>query len=218
MARRSYDQFCSLARALDVVGERWTLLIARELMLGPKRFSDLLPALPGIGKNLLAARLRHLEDHDLVRRRELPPPAGSRVYELAEDGRALGPALSELGRWGIERLETPPPEVLFRPAWAMFPLSYMANTEAAEGLRETYEFRIGDERFTIHVRDGRVEPRSGAAERPDLIVTMSDDTLRELFEGELEAAAGLSQGRIGIEGAPEVLGHALAVLAGTPVA
>jgi DNA-binding HxlR family transcriptional regulator len=216
MARRSYDQFCSLARTLDVVGDRWTLLIVRELMLGPKRFSDLTPALPGIGKNLLSDRLRHLQDHGLVARRELPPPAASRVYELTEDGRALGPALAELGRWGIERLEQPPPDVLFRPAWAMFPLAYMADSEAARGVREVYEFRIGGESFHIRVDDGSVVARTGPAERPDLVVTMSPDTLRELFAGELQAVDAVTGGRIEIEGPPDVLQDALAVLTGAP--
>jgi DNA-binding HxlR family transcriptional regulator len=217
VARRSYDQFCSLARTLDVVGERWTLLVVRELMLGPRRFSDFLPALPGVGRNLLSARLRHLEEQGLVARRTLPPPAGVQVYELTQDGRDLGPALAELSRWGVEHLEVPPPGAVFRPAWGMFPLSYMANTEAAAGLREDYEFRVGEETFTIQVRDGVVEPRTGPSDDPDLVVTMSPETLRELFEGKLAAMDGLGQGRITIEGPPEVLGHALAILAGTPV-
>jgi DNA-binding HxlR family transcriptional regulator len=214
MARRSYEQYCSLARTLDIVGERWTLLIVRELMLGPKRFTDLLPGLPGIGKNLLSERLQRLQDRDLIRRRVLPPPAASQVYELTDDGRALGPALAELGRWGIERLPAAPRESLFRPGWAVFPMSYMADTEAARGVRETYEFRIDEETFHIRVDDGSVEPRAGGAERPELVITMSTETLREVFSGELDAVAGLQQGRIAIDGAPEALGHALAILAG----
>lgn len=218
VARRSYEQYCSLARTLDVVGERWTLLIVRELMLGPKRFTDLLPGLAGIGRNLLAARLRDLEAQGLLRRRELPPPAASWVYELTDDGRALGPALSELGRWGIERLSTPPRRVLFRAAWMMFPLSYMADTQAARDVREVYEFRIDDETFHIRVDDGSVEPRAGEAERRDLVITMSTETMRELFSGELDALEGLSKGRITIDGPHEALQNAFAILARTPLA
>src|SRR5919198_3790044 len=176
-ARRSYGQYCTLARALDVAGERWTLLIVRELMLGPKRFTDLLEGLPGIGRNLLAERLRVLEAEGVLRRGELPPPAASRVYELTDAGRALGPAMAELGRWGIERLPPPPPEALFRPGWGVFPLSYMADTRAASGVRESYEFRIDDETFHIRVDDGAVQPRAGAPEKPDLVITMSTQTL-----------------------------------------
>ncbi len=201
-----------MARTLDVIGERWTLLILRELMLGPKRFTDLLPGLEGIGKNLLALRLKQLRAAGLVGRHELPPPAASRVYELTADGRALGPAMAELGRWGIERLDSPPPEFQFRPGWAMFPLAYMADAEAAQGLEETYEFRIAEEQFHLEVRDGTVEPHTGPANHPDLIVTMDPATLSELFFGDLGAPDALAEGRIGIEGAPEALQHALAIL------
>src|SRR2546423_2143166 len=105
MTRRIYNQYCSLAYALDIVGERWTLLIVRELGLGPRRFADLLRNLPGIGRNLLTARLRHLEEQGLVRRTELPPPAASRVYELTEEGRGLAPAMTELSRWEVTRMD-----------------------------------------------------------------------------------------------------------------
>ena len=216
MARRSYGQACTLARALDVVGDRWTLLISRELMLGPKRFTDLLEGLPGIGRNLLAERLRQLEAEGVLRRAELPPPAASRVYELTDSGRALGPAMAELGRWGIERLQPAPPDAYFRPAWAVFPLSYMSNTQAARGVRETYEFRIDDETFHIRVDDGAVEPRAGAPERADLVIRMSAPTLRELFLGDLDAADAVAAGRIAIEGPPEALQNAFAILAGSP--
>jgi DNA-binding HxlR family transcriptional regulator len=213
VARRSYEQACTLALTLDVVGERWTLLLIRELMLGPQRFTDLLEGLPGIGRNLLAARLRHLEDAGLVARGELPPPAASQVYELTDDGWALGPALAALGRWGVERLNRPPKRYTFRPAWAMFPLSYMANHEAARGVHETYEFRIGGDAFHLRVKDGVVEPRSGVAQNPDLVVTMDAATLRGLFMEDLDPVEGLSSGRIAVEGPPEALGRAMAILA-----
>src|ERR687888_24922 len=103
-ARRSYGQYCTLARALDVIGERWTLLVVRDLVLGPKRFTDLLEGLPGIGRNLLAARLRHLEAEGIVRRTTLPPPAASRVYELTEEGYDLMLATTPLAAWGARRL------------------------------------------------------------------------------------------------------------------
>jgi DNA-binding HxlR family transcriptional regulator len=212
--RRSYEQFCSLAAALDVVGERWTLLVIRELMLGPRRFTDLLDGLPGVGRNLLSARLRHLEAEGLVRRDRLPPPAASQVYELTDEGMRLGPALAELGRWGVERLGERRPEQVFRPAWGMFPLSYMADREAARDLDETWEFRVGDAAFTLRVKGGRVMPRTGRAEAPDLVVRMDEDTLAALFSGTLPPLEALTSGRVTAEGSPEALQHAVAVLAG----
>src|SRR5215217_7201539 len=117
MSRRSYRQYCAMARALDVLGERWTLLIVRELLTGPKRFKDLLGGLPGIGTNLLAGRLKELEGEGLLRRTTLPPPAGSAVYELTGRGRDLEPVLMGLARWGVDLLGEPRPGEAFKPAW-----------------------------------------------------------------------------------------------------
>jgi DNA-binding HxlR family transcriptional regulator len=214
MARRSYGQYCTLAEALDVVGERWTLLIVRELMLGPRRFTDLARNLPGMGRNLLSERLRHLEDEGLVSRRTLDPPAASRVYELSEDGRALGPVLAELGRWGVRRLGEPRPGQEFRAAWAMFPLSYMANREAAEGLRETYEFRVDDEVFQIAVDDGTVVPRSGSPQPADVTIMVSAESLLDLLAGTVEPLEAISSGRVVIEGEPAAIGNCLAIVGG----
>src|ERR671923_662341 len=107
--KRSYDQWCAVARALDIVGERWTMLIVRDLLVGPKRYTDLLAGLPGIGTNLLAQRLRELEDRGLVERSALPPPAGATVYRLTETGAALEPVVHALGRWGFQFLGLPKP-------------------------------------------------------------------------------------------------------------
>src|SRR5690349_25163474 len=117
MAKRRYDQYCALARALDVVGERWTLLIVRELILGPRRYTDLLGALPGIGTNLLADRLTSLEREGIVERDRLPPPAAAAVYALTEYGRGLEPAVIALTRWGSRRLRQPSRSDHFRPSW-----------------------------------------------------------------------------------------------------
>ncbi len=211
---RSYNQYCSLAYALDVLGERWTLLVIRELMLGPRRFADLLANLPGIGRNLLTARLRHLEQQGLVRRTTMPPPAASRVYELTPDGSALGPTMVELSKWGVGRLAEPRRHDRFRAAWAMFPLSYMADPAAAAGIHETYEFRIGQDTFHLVVDDGRVEPQSGAAMDPDATFAMSEQTIFELMSGALAATDALAAGKVQFRGDPEALAHAVAILAG----
>src|SRR4028118_1448354 len=146
MSKRSYDQHCTVAHALDVVGERWTLLLVRELLSGPKRFKDLLWGLPGIGTNLLAARLKSLAGHGVVRRTTLPPPAGSDVYELTELGRALESVVLSLSRWGARLVQEEPRDGDdVRPAWAAMALRSLFEPEAGWSL-ERYEVRIGGER------------------------------------------------------------------------
>ena len=213
MPPRSYGQFCTLARTLDVVGQRWTLLVVRELMLGPKRFTDLLDGLPGIGRNLLAERLRQLESAGLVVRGHLPAPAASRVYLLTDDGKALGPAMAALGRWGAERLDRPGADLLFRPAWMIFPLAYLADSEAARGLEDEYELRVDGEAFHLHVADGRIEPRAGAAADPVLVLRLDADTLRDLFAAELAPEEALQGGRIEVEGDSRALERFMAIFA-----
>lgn len=215
MTRRSYEQLCTLARTLDVVGERWTLLLIRELMLGPRRFTDLLDGLPGIGRNLLTERLRSLTDAGLIQQTPATASPRSFHYRLTDDGRALGPALAELGRWGAERLPDPDPSnLVFRPAWAMFPLSYMADRSAAQGVNETYEFRVGEDTFHLRVEDGRVEPRTGAASEPDLVISMSAETLAGLFARSLGAEEAIAAGEIEFEGAPRALTNCMAIVGG----
>lgn len=163
--KRSYRQFCALARALDVVGERWTLLIARELLLGPRRYSDLLGGLPGIGTNLLAERLRHLEEAGVVERTVLPAPA-SHAYRLTERGRELEPTLVALAHWGMSPMAPPRREERRRPGWYALALRSAFRPEAATGLREDYEFRIEGETFHLCVRDGEAELCGGEAPEP----------------------------------------------------
>src|ERR671915_2625434 len=140
--RRSYQQYCAVAKALDVVGERWTLLILRDLVhLGPRRYTDLLHALPGIGTNLLAARLRALEEAGVVRRRRLPPPAASTVYELTEYGAGLDEAVYALARWGARSLGPPKEGDQLYPEWGVNALPALFNADAARGLTETYVFK-----------------------------------------------------------------------------
>ena len=115
VSRRTYDQYCAVARALDVVGERWTLLLVRELLTGPKRFKDLLDGLSGIGTTLLTARLKDLEGKGILRRTILPPPAGSKVYELTDLGHSLEPVVMALSRWGLKLLDAPRREEVSRP-------------------------------------------------------------------------------------------------------
>ena len=167
---KSYDQYCPIAEALDVVGERWTLLIVRELMNGPQRFTDLRAGLPGVPPNLLSSRLRELEDGGLIARRELPPPAARTVYELTVEGRGLEPTLRALARWGMHRLPPPDGDAVSPAAAVRTALMIYARPKAASSRERTWAVHAGDEVFTLHLADGRVTYWSGEPARPDLAV------------------------------------------------
>src|SRR5947209_20582039 len=135
---RSYDQYCAIARGLDVIGDRWTLLLVRDLLLGPKRYKDLLSGLPGIGTNLLADRLRELEGAGLIERTILPPHAGSTVYQLTEAGQALEPSAVALRRWGARFMGPPRKTDVLVPRAYFVAMRGVFNPQAAAGLTETY--------------------------------------------------------------------------------
>jgi DNA-binding HxlR family transcriptional regulator len=163
MSKRSYDQYCPVAHALDLVGERWSMLIVKELMHGPQRYTDLAEHLPWIGTNLLAARLRALEESGVIAKRKLPPPAASRVYELTDYGRELKPAMRELALWGARSLGPPTDADELFEGWLANAIDTMLGPFATEG---TFEFRVGDEIATLAGGVGR----SGPAEDPDVVV------------------------------------------------
>ena len=208
MKRRSYGQCCGIAQALDVVGERWTLLLVRELLTGPKRFKDLLDGLPGIGTNLLTARLKDLERQGVVRRATLPPPAGTRVYELTELGSELEPVILALCRWGASLIGGEHGEGV-RPVWAVMALR--STLEPGEDVRETYEFRVDGETFHVRVEDGRAEMRSGAAPDPDIVVSGSGETILALSGGRLAPEAALESGAVEVQGDRDAVGRCLGV-------
>ncbi len=200
MSKRSYNQYCGVARAMDVLGERWTLLIVRELLTGPKRFKDLLEGLPGIGTNLLTARLKDLEGYGVVRRVTLPPPAASRVYELTELGRSLEPVVMGLARWGLTFLGASREEDDRQPAWAMVALKSVLKSEATGETRESYEFRVDDEVFHVWIADGETEVRQGSAADPDLVVRSDTQTFLAVAAGRIEPTEAVRAGAIGTEG------------------
>src|SRR5438876_967890 len=154
---RKFDQYCPVAHALSLVGERWSLLIVRELLLGPKRYTDLTNGLPGIGTNILAARLRELEEGGIVQKRRLPPPAASTVYELTEYGSGLNEALYALARWGARSIGPPGPDDELYPEWGMNALPALFDAEAARGLTETYSLVVDGDAFTARVVDGALD-------------------------------------------------------------
>ena len=166
MSKR-YDQYCPVAHALGLVGERWALLIVRELLHGPQRYTDLTANLPGIGTNILAARLKDLEACGILAKRRLPPPAASQVYELTEYGQALKPVVRELAVWGIQSLGPPSFDNAPAPHWLEDALDTVFAPVAPEG---SFEFHVGDE--VASVVDGAGRP--GPVESADVVARMAD--------------------------------------------
>lgn len=180
---RSYDDGCAAAHALDLVGERWALLVVRELLLGPKRFTDLRAGLPGASPNVLSQRLRELEGAGILRRRKLPPPAASRVYELTGWGKDLEPVIISLGRWGV-RSPSKPRDAALSVDSLILSFRTMFDPQQAEGLEASYELRLGEESFRAEVKEGRFEIERGVADRPDAIVETDTGTVVSLvYEG-----------------------------------
>jgi DNA-binding HxlR family transcriptional regulator len=193
--RRTYGDRCGIARALDLVGERWALLVVRELLLGPKRFTDLRAGLPHVSTDILAQRLRELEASGLVRRDKLPPPASSRVYELTERGRALEPVVLELGRWGSVS-PFPPGEAEIGSDAVAIALKTLFAPEAAAGVSATIELRLGEDRFRVRVADGSLDVERGPAEVPDATIESDPGTLATvLWHGREPAALAIEGDR-----------------------
>jgi DNA-binding HxlR family transcriptional regulator len=169
---KTYGQRCPLARALDIVGERWTLLIVRELILGPRRYTDLTDGLPGVGTNILAARLADLQSAGLVTKRELPPPTAVTVYELTEAGRALGPSLGALSEWG-ERYGPPITDSqAVRPQWI---LTSMARRNADLLAGRSCELRVGRDVFELSGDGSKLSITTGTARTPDAVIALEPD-------------------------------------------
>jgi DNA-binding HxlR family transcriptional regulator len=171
---KRYEQYCPMAHALDLVGDRWALLVIRELMHGPKRYTDLVDRLHGIGTNILAARLRDLEDNGVVARRTLPPPAASKVYELTDYGRGLRPAMRELALWGARSLGPPSDKDELFDGWLANAMDTVIANRAPTG---SFEFRAGSEIASLV--DGEVV--AGPIEDPDVLVEGDADGIYDLF-------------------------------------
>jgi DNA-binding HxlR family transcriptional regulator len=200
--RRSYKQLCGLATALDIVGERWTLLLVRDLALAPRRYSELLEGLPGIGEGLLAQRLRHLESEGIAQR-TFSPDAGGVVYELTEDGRALFEAVVPLTKWGIKRVPPLDDPSDVRADWVAVAIRGRLNPAASVGIHEQYEMRVDDEPYTITADDGNVSVERGPADNPAVRITLDMATLLELGLGMLRLRDARDSGRTAVEGDDE---------------
>lgn len=200
MPEHRYQQYCGAARALDVVGDRWTLLIVRELLLGPRRFTDLIDGLPGISRNLLTERLRTLERDGVIFRQELPPPAARQVYELTDDGRDLAGAMIPLVAWGTRRLGERRSSETFRAHWAALAMVTFADLEAARGVEESYQYVVGGTPFYFTVSDGSVQLTYGRAETPAVTLTTDEQTWADMASGRTTASAAAASGSLTLAG------------------
>jgi DNA-binding HxlR family transcriptional regulator/putative sterol carrier protein len=195
-----YQQYCALARALDIVGDRWTLLIVRELVPGPRRFTDLLEGLPGVSRNLLTERLRGLEGDRIVARRELPAPAARLVYELTAEGRDLADAIVPLMAWGVRLLGEREATDSFHARWAAWAMASFADRAAAEGVSESYQYLVGDSAFYFTVDDSSIELHDGRALEPAVVVTTDEETWADIASGKTKFSAADATGALTVAG------------------
>lgn len=204
--RRSYDQYCSAARALDLVGDRWTLLIVRELLAGPRRYTDLHADLPGVSTDVLASRLKDMERDGLGTRRRLPPPGAAYVYELTPRGRALLPVLQALGEWGEAELGERRPTDAVRAHWFALPL--LRSLESLPSLRETgagegvVEVGLdeGDFHLFVGAEDGPVYGDGPAPGEPEARLVLDSATCEAVARGEAAVTDAVRDGRIEVIG------------------
>jgi DNA-binding HxlR family transcriptional regulator len=209
---RRYQQYCPVARALDVAGERWTLLVARELLLGPRRFTDLADGLPGIGSSVLATRLKDLEQHGLVAKRTLPPPAASVVYELTDQARGLARVLAALADWGMNLLGHPDDEDRVDPRWLVLALAVTARPPPSLG-DATYELRVDNDAFQIRSNHDRLHVAQGPTDSARATITMTTDTLAAMATGDLDITSAQADRSIAVDGDVDAARRLLEALA-----
>ncbi len=179
--KRTYGDPCGVARALDVIGERWALLVVRELLLGPKRFTDLRAGMPNLSPDVLSQRLRELEQAGVLRRDRLPPPIAAQVYELTDWGRELEPVVLGLGRWG-SRAPFPPGDATLGVDSLLLALKTLYDPGRADGLLgSSFELRLGGQRFEARPRDGRLEVTRGSAPNPEATIATDPGTLEHIL-------------------------------------
>lgn len=208
---RPYIQYCPVAHSLELVGERWALLIVRDLLKGPKRYSDLRAGLPGLGTNILAARLKELEEGGVVQKRKLPPPANVNVYELTEYGADLEEVIQALGRWGFRSLGPPPADCPMPEGWLVQGSRTMFDPERAGDLVESYEVRCGEEVATIRIDKGTIESDPGGCDDVDAVIELDAGTLFALASGDMKPKDAIAHGLARVKGNPDALGRFVSV-------
>ena len=192
---RSYNQYCAIAKALDVIGDRWNLLIVRELLLqGPCRYTDLLHGLPGVASNLLSDRLRDLEGAGVVTREEAPPPIATTLFRLTPRGLELKGMIRELGRWGAPLMTEREEHDVSRDSWLALPISLFVTDQTPEEPPITIELRAGTDPITVETRHGKLCTRPGATDKPDLILTGAPELVVGLLTGELSLSSARTRG------------------------
>jgi len=200
MTNQHYGQFCGLARAAEIVGQRWTLLILRDLSVGPRRYSELIGGLPGIPTNTLSTRLKELEDEGLVARMAPSGTERSVVYALTPRGEELGPALDALSRWGAGGMRAPREGEIVTTASITAALRVAAgNGVVPDDWDTTYTVQVGDVQTHVIMRDGAITAGPGAAERPDLVI-IAGPQIRDVLAGELDAETAIATGAVQLEG------------------
>lgn len=204
MATRTYGQYCGLARAAEILGERWGLLIVRDLLVAPKRFTDLQRGLAGIPTSVLTARLKELEGAGVVRRRVLPRPEGSIVYELTAYGWELEDVLVQFGRWGAKSLGDPRADEIITADSMVVALRSTFRAEAAQGLHATFELRVGEIVLNARVDDGEVEVHAGPAPAADLSIEAGPQ-IRALMAGEITPREAVRRGVVRVRGDGDLL-------------
>ena len=200
MARaRTHDDGCGIAHVSDLLGQRWALLVVRELLLGPKRFTDLRAGIPDISPNVLGQRLRELEESGILRRRKLAPPAAVQVYELTEWGHELEPGVLALGRWASQSPSFPR-GVEMGPDSLVLALKSTFQPEKADGLEAVYELRLGEIPFDISVKEGEFEATRGEAERPDATIESDPNAIAGVVFGGKRLGKAVDSGDVAIDG------------------
>ena len=206
---RSYREYCSIAKALDIVGDRWTFLIIRELLIrGACRYTDLKDGLPGIATNLLSDRIRELEAAGLVWRDDAPPPVATTLYRLTAAGAELEPVLDAIGRWGIRYMMEPSEGEEFRGHWFAFPVSFFLSDRDPDGPPVSIELRTDSDPVVVEVSGGSARVRSGSAAEPDLVLRGAPRLILALFSGYLTVGDVADLG-LEISGDTSVLGRVL---------
>ncbi|ONI76327.1 crotonobetainyl-CoA--carnitine CoA-transferase [Actinosynnema sp. ALI-1.44] len=198
--RRSYNQYCGLASALNVLGERWTLLIIRELLMGPRRYSELLSDLPGLGTNLLSERLKFLVENEVVRQTDVQGTGFRLSYELTETGLRLRPAVLSLARWGMEFVDEVAETDVVRAHWGFLAVEAMIDTARVGAVGESYEFRVEGEIFHIDVADGKARAVKGPASNPAMVAVTDATTFVRIGSGRLTPLAAMVTGKLSLEG------------------
>jgi DNA-binding HxlR family transcriptional regulator len=208
VGRRKYDEGCAVSHALDLIGERWALIVVRELLLGPKRFTDLRAGIPGASPDVLANRLRELTDAGVVRQRKLPPPAASQVYELTDWGAELEPVVTHLGRWGA-RSPSLPHDAHSSIDSLLLSLRSLFDPRAASGFSATVALHVEGRAFHVEIVDGGLRLAGGEANQPAATLDTDRETLAALLQGDRPLDAALHAGEATVIGSTAVVARLL---------